>query len=230
MSQRWAIWLSVEGDLRFCSHHDMMRAVERSALRAELPLRYTQGFNPHPIHSLVLPRSVGVTSLDDLWVFTLDEERSPEQVVAALNAASLPMGLTVLGACVLPPKATPQPVVADYALSVAPEWQTDLATRVEELQSQGQWNVDRKKKPKGRRRSAPQFKTVDLKASVENLAIDGDTLYLSVRSTVIPSARPNELIAMLGLPTEAISHLTRTGVVYTLSPDTETDFRKETPT
>jgi len=190
-------------------------------------MRYTKGLNPRPIHSLVLPRSVGVASLDDLWVFTLDEERSPEQVLGALTTASLPMGLSILGACVLPPKATPQPVVSDYTLSVAPEWKDDLTSRVEELQSQEQWDVERKKKSKGRRRSAPQFKTVDLKASVENLAIEGDTLHLSIRSTVIPSARPNELIRMLGLPTEAISHLTRTGVVYTLSPDTETDFRKE---
>jgi uncharacterized protein (DUF2344 family) len=36
----------VEGDLRFLSHHDCLRAMERLAARARLPVRYTQGFNP----------------------------------------------------------------------------------------------------------------------------------------------------------------------------------------
>jgi radical SAM-linked protein len=227
LSQRWAIWLTVEGDLRFCSHRDMMRALERAALRAELPLRYTQGFNPHPIHSLALPRAVGVTSRDDLWVLTLDEDRTPDAILAALESGALPRGLSVVGAREIPAKISPQPVVSDYELAVPLDVADEVAACVGELQTQDAWPIERKKKPKGRGRQAPQFKTVDLKTSVPRLALDGDTLHLTIRSTIIPSARPNEMIKLLGMEPAALSHLTRTGVVYSITPDNETDFRKE---
>ena len=80
MPQKWAIELSVEGDLRFLSHHDMMRAMERLVCRAKLPLKYTQGFNPRPVLSLSLPRPVGVASRAELLVVTLEEDLD-EQVL-----------------------------------------------------------------------------------------------------------------------------------------------------
>lgn len=230
MPQRWAIWLSVEGDLRFCSHHDMMRALGRTALRAKLPLRYTQGFNPHPILSLALPRAVGVASRDDLWVLTLDEDCSGGVIAAALASAAMPEGLHVLGLREIPVKATPQPVIATYELTVEPEWASDLPARVSERLTQDTWPAERRKKPKGRGRQTPQFMTVDLRASVENLAVKGSTLHFAIRSAIIPSARPRELLSLLGLPDSAIANLTRTGVVYSIAPENKTDFRKETPT
>src|ERR1700756_418971 len=37
-----------DGDLRFVSHHDLMRSFERMLRRAGLPFRSTSGFNPKP--------------------------------------------------------------------------------------------------------------------------------------------------------------------------------------
>ena len=193
-------------------------------------MRYTQGFNPHPILSLALPRAVGVTSRDDLWVLTLDEDRTGELIADALATAAMPEGLCVLGAREIPVKATPQPIVATYELTIEPEWASDLTARTTELLTQDAWPVERKKKPKGRGRQAPQFKTIDLRVSIEHLAIEGSTLHFAIRSTIIPSARPKEILSLLGLPDSAIANLTRTGAVYSIAPENETDFRTETPT
>ncbi|MBN1844663.1 MAG: DUF2344 domain-containing protein, partial [Sedimentisphaerales bacterium] len=47
-SEDVALWFDVEGDLRFLSHRDTLRCWQRALTRATVPLRYSQGFNPHP--------------------------------------------------------------------------------------------------------------------------------------------------------------------------------------
>ena len=53
---RLALWFAIAGDLRYLSHRDTMRAWQRVFVRAQMPLRYSQGFNPHLRFSLPLPR------------------------------------------------------------------------------------------------------------------------------------------------------------------------------
>jgi radical SAM-linked protein len=50
-----------KGRAAYLSHLDVMRTFSRSFHRAEIPLRYTEGFNPHPFISIAHPLSVGVT-------------------------------------------------------------------------------------------------------------------------------------------------------------------------
>lgn len=50
-----------KGRAAYLSHLDVMRTLSRSFHRAEIPLRYTEGFNPHPFISIAHPLSVGVT-------------------------------------------------------------------------------------------------------------------------------------------------------------------------
>ena len=47
---------------KYISHLDLLRAFTRAITRAELPVRYTQGFNPHQIITFSLPLPIGVTS------------------------------------------------------------------------------------------------------------------------------------------------------------------------
>lgn len=58
----------------YISHLDLMRTMQRAFLRAELPLRYSEGFNPHAILSIVLPLSVGTASVCELMDFRLRED------------------------------------------------------------------------------------------------------------------------------------------------------------
>ncbi len=118
LPQKWAIELSVEGDLRFLSHHDMMRAIERLLRRAGLPLRYSQGFNPRPALSLVLPRPVGVASEADLLVVTLEEDLAEDAVLRGFNDAA-PIGLRATSAHKIE-KSNPLPRVPGTNLSCRP--------------------------------------------------------------------------------------------------------------
>ena len=179
MPQRWAIWLSTEGDLRFASHRDMMRAIERLALRAGLGLRFTQGFNPHPILSLIPPRSVGVASRDDLLVVTLDESIEPVALLLALRAADPPAGLTFIDAMELPTKATPQPRRSLYELALDPLRTKAVGARLAELAGADSWPVVRMvKRGRGRKKASTGFATrpVALRPRVADLRASEGTL------------------------------------------------------
>lgn len=54
---------SKTGRLKYISHLDINRAMSRALKRAQIPLWYTEGFNPHPYMSFSLPLSLCVESL-----------------------------------------------------------------------------------------------------------------------------------------------------------------------
>lgn len=80
----------------YISHLDLMHTMQRVFLRSGHRLKYSEGFNPHPIVSIALPLSVGHASVCELMDFSLlDDEPDLEQVRNDLNA-SLPEGIRVL--------------------------------------------------------------------------------------------------------------------------------------
>jgi radical SAM-linked protein len=83
------------GKLRFTSHRDVARAFERALRRAELPMAYSQGYNPHPKVSWVGAAPTGAASEAEYVELQLVAQLDPEVVRAELDAA-LPDGLCVL--------------------------------------------------------------------------------------------------------------------------------------
>jgi radical SAM-linked protein len=51
-----------QGSMRFISHLDLMRLFMRAMRRAELPVKMTEGFNPHPRLSMKRALKLGVES------------------------------------------------------------------------------------------------------------------------------------------------------------------------
>ena len=59
---RMRVQYTKERPLRFLSHLDMVRLVERAIRRAELPIQYSEGFHPHPRIAFGPPLALGLTS------------------------------------------------------------------------------------------------------------------------------------------------------------------------
>ena len=78
----------------YISHLDLMKALQRSLRRAGLPVRYSEGFNPHIVLSILVPLSTGYRSRYELCDFDLTCDEPPADLAQRLNAA-LPAGLTV---------------------------------------------------------------------------------------------------------------------------------------
>lgn len=86
---------SKTGRAIYISHLDLMRTMQRAFLRADLPLKYSEGFNPHAQISILLPLSVCVSSVCELMDFSLNGDVPPEDLPARLNEV-LPEGIEVL--------------------------------------------------------------------------------------------------------------------------------------
>ena len=81
----------------YISHLDLMQTMQRAFFRAELPLRYSEGFNPHPLISIALPLSVGTASECELMDFRLRGDADLAALPARLTAV-LPEGIEILEA------------------------------------------------------------------------------------------------------------------------------------
>lgn len=83
------------GPLRWTSHRDVARAVERAVRSAGLPMAYSQGFSPHPKISWAGAAPTGCASEAEYLELRLVRVVDPEAVRRELDAA-LPTGLAVL--------------------------------------------------------------------------------------------------------------------------------------
>jgi len=79
----------------YISHLDLMSTMQRGFARADYELRYSEGFNPHPIISIALPLSVGMASECELMDFKLAKDYELKDMPEKLTAA-LPEGIEVL--------------------------------------------------------------------------------------------------------------------------------------
>ena len=84
-----------QGDeIKYISHLDFLRAINRVFVRANLPLKYSNGFNPHTIMTIGLPLSVGTTSSCDVLDIEFTEDLDTEFLKSAIEK-NLPMGIEI---------------------------------------------------------------------------------------------------------------------------------------
>ena len=74
------------GKLKFISHLDLMRTMKGALGRAKVPLKYTEGFNPHPKLVFSLPLPVGAESRCEYLDVTLTEECDPAALMQSINS------------------------------------------------------------------------------------------------------------------------------------------------
>ena len=84
-----------EAQASYISHLDTMRTFQRVFPRAELNLKHSNGFHPHPIISIVLPLPVGQSSDCELLDFEVTQDSDGAGVAEKLNGG-MPQGLHVL--------------------------------------------------------------------------------------------------------------------------------------
>jgi len=92
--------------LNILSHTEMMSLFFRAIARAGLPIRFSQGFNPHPRVSFGPALGVGIRSYFELLDIELSYGLNLSEVVRLLNNA-LPDGIQVVEAWVVGPKDPP---------------------------------------------------------------------------------------------------------------------------
>lgn len=88
------VWFKKMGMSRYVSHLDLMRAMTRTLRRANVPLWYTEGYNPHPYITFALPLSLGMESLCESMDMRIEGDSSNEEIFEMLKG-SMPPGIEI---------------------------------------------------------------------------------------------------------------------------------------
>ncbi|HVX47000.1 MAG TPA: TIGR03936 family radical SAM-associated protein [Mycobacteriales bacterium] len=206
IEQRVRIRYAKRGRLRFASHRDFARALERSLRRAQIPIAHSAGFTPHPKVSYVGAAPTGAASEAEYAELALTRRVDPDQLRVRLDAA-LPPGLDITE-CV----ETHTGALADQI--TASEWRVELPgiaperlqQAVERFLQADEVLIERVVKS-GRRlvdaRAAVASVQVRTGASDE-LAGDGCAILDVVVRHVTPAVRPDDVLAALRLVADLV--------------------------
>ncbi|HEY8454253.1 MAG TPA: TIGR03936 family radical SAM-associated protein [Actinopolymorphaceae bacterium] len=93
--QKLRVRYAKRGRMRFASHRDFQRALERALRRAGVPMAYSAGFSPHPKISYAGAAPTGAASEAEYVELGVTTRLEPRAVRDLLDAA-LPDGLDIL--------------------------------------------------------------------------------------------------------------------------------------
>jgi radical SAM-linked protein len=188
MRNRYRIRFRKDGDLRFISHRDLVRTLERWFRRAKLPLAMSQGFHPKPKMSFPAALAVGMIGANELMDVELEGNPFAQDVRARLIQHGLP-GLSILEVEKLPPGAKSRVRSLRFEMEIPAERRGDVRARVIELLSKPSHVVARDDGSRG----------VDLRPAIEELLFEGDRLRMRLLVNDQGGARPRAVLSALGL-------------------------------
>ncbi len=201
-----------ERDLRYLSHLELIRAIERGIRRAGLQMVYSEGFHPHPKLSFGPALSVGIASFDEYFDLELVQEYPEEKILEDLNLV-LSEGIKVLAVKKILQRVKPLNAVINRAsyiviLKVEPGERREIFEHLNHLSSLTVIEVVRKSK-EGQ-------KTVNIRPWLHNLTIgikDDDLLELELVGEIGSGGnlRPDDLLSMITRPVKVLT-ITRTGL------------------
>lgn len=110
------IWFKKTGPAVYISHLDLYRCFQRAVKRAELPVWYTEGFNPKPYLNFLSPLPLGVEGFREPVDIRIENDDMSDGAVAAALSAVMQDGLEILGASV-PVNGAGDIAFASYALN-----------------------------------------------------------------------------------------------------------------
>jgi radical SAM-linked protein len=185
---RLRIRYAKRGRLRFTSHRDFSRAFERAVFRAQVPMAYSSGFNPHPRISYAGAAPTGSASEAEFLEIALAEVVDPVRIHEQL-AEALPDGLDVLEVKVSPGGSLSDLLEASRWLIDLPAAPEEVAAAVEAFLAAPAVEVERMTK-KG-------LRTFDCRAAVVSMTSEaherGAQIDVVVRHGV-PSVRPDDVL------------------------------------
>jgi radical SAM-linked protein len=184
------------GPVRFLSHHDLMRAWLRMLRRADLPVRTSQGFHPHPRLVFALSLPLGVVGCREVVDLELNHPVAPAEVHARLQAQA-PPGLEILQVEAVSPRARAHVRGLSYAVMVPADRKAELADRIARVLAASSC-------PVRRARPGKPTRTLDLRPFLRDLRVQdpgqGEArLEMELRLTEAGTARPEEVLRLLGL-------------------------------
>ncbi len=187
--EKWRIRYAKESELRFISHLDIVRAVNRAVTASGLAIAFSHGFNPHPKISFGPSLPVGTTGEAEVFDIELVRAQSAEEVRERLSAG-LPVGLRIVAISPLQSRASASSdaVAARYALSDVACLKglaiSEIETRIAALRGMRNVEVERRGKKKV---VTPSEQIMELRLIEEDPVVLGLVLAMGKKGAMQPA-------------------------------------------
>ena len=210
---RYRLVFAKKAPVKFISHLDLALAWERALRRAQIPLAYSQGFNPRPKIQVASGLPLGTTGSAELMDIVLTAPVKPEAALIQIQNA-LPAGIGLHSIEAVPLKSpTLQALLrqAQYTVRVETEETAEaLAVRLENLLAAKEIIQTRRRKQKE--------ETFDLRPWLHDLrldAVDNGLACLHMRLTAgqFGNLRPEAVLKALNLQ-ENWAEIERTRLIF----------------
>jgi radical SAM-linked protein len=186
VTERVRLRFSKTGSMSLLSHLELINLFTRAIGRARVPIRFSQGFHPHPKFSFATALSVGVESWAEYFDMEIAAGFGADRVLTALNAA-LPPGLQILDAVEIPLRAASLSVIIDkirYRVTLPGHVSIDLAKCTTRFLALETFPCQREKK--GR------VTELDLRQELRGLTTAGNALEM-----LVERGKPLEFVAAI---------------------------------
>ncbi len=190
---RYLIKYTKESEIKFLSHLDLMRTIQRVIRRAKLPIEYSKGFNPHMSISIAQPLSVGVYStgeyLDAVFIEAIDEK----EIIKTLNENTVG-GVKFLSVTKVARKEGQKNQQAMATIDAAKyiikfKLQDESALDMDSLMNLSQWTILKKSKS--------GEKETDIKPLVKEIKYSIDNKILTIEGLLSCGSRENLSASLL---------------------------------
>lgn len=174
--------------VKYISHLDFMRAVQRALRRAEIPVAYSKGFNPHPRLSFASALAVGTTSEGEYLDIVLEREMDPQILCYRMNE-KLPEGIRFLKCVVVDEKAPSLMSLikrGEYIIKISapPFEQKDLSSLIKDFLEQREILMVKKTK-KGNRQ-------IDIRSMIHNMdLVNQDQDWIIIKAMLSTGSKAN---------------------------------------
>lgn len=205
------IFFTKTGMAKYISHLDLMRCMSRAFKRAQIPLWFTEGFNPHLFMTFARPLSLGQESLCEVVDVRLVGEMTLKEIKNRMNNA-LPQDITVVS--VQKPEHKPSEIAAaDYEIRLFTALPEALCTHLKSAFAAPQITV-RKKAKQGRKKIE---KEIDIKPNILSfdVAAKEKHVLLNIRLTAGDQNNINPTLLLNALTADFPSEIDNTEILKT---------------
>ena len=192
---------SRKGPVKYLGHLDMLRYFQKVMLRANIDIRYSEGFNPHQIMSFAYPLGVSMETLGDYLDVDLVSYDGLEDLITRLNRV-MNEGIAIESAKLLDDKdlnAMAAVYAAGYKITISSDEMTqnelsneNLDIICQELLAKPEIIISKKKCSKKKKEETVEK---DIKEGIFELRADKDNvIYMLLKSGSALNIKPVSVI------------------------------------
>lgn len=185
---RMALEFTKKDAAAFISHLDLQRAFSRAVRRSGMPVKLSEGFNPHYVMSFASALALGIQSECECVEMQLAKEVTPEEFFTAMQAA-LPPGLAAKRAVRLKPDAPKLMAAlceAEYIAELTGADLTAVETALRDIMASGSVVVSRTVKG--------AVKQADIRPMITMMALCANKLVMQLSASQEATLRPDVLL------------------------------------